>query len=124
MSFFHHRKVKEVYRSIASGARNKLKGGGKWEGDFKPMARQALKKILEGRMEEWGSCQLIATDGGTGLHAALEIVYPKTPLQRCWAHKTRNVLDKVKKKDREAVKKALQKISHAKVQVFPHGSPF
>ena len=23
-----------------------------WEGDFKPMARQALKQILEGRMEE------------------------------------------------------------------------
>src|SRR4029450_4843734 len=58
-------------------------------------------------------CQLIATDGGTGLHQALEIVYPKTLLQRCWAHKTRNILDKVKKKDQLAVKKALNRISHA-----------
>ena len=58
-------------------------------------------------------CQLIATDGGTGLHQALQIVYPKTLLQRCWAHKTRNVLDKVKKKDQPAVKKALTRISHA-----------
>jgi putative transposase len=58
-------------------------------------------------------CELIATDGGTGLHAALEIVYPKILLQRCWAHKTRNVLDKVKKKDQPAVKKALNRISHA-----------
>ena len=58
-------------------------------------------------------CELIATDGGTGLHAALQIVYPKIVLQRCWAHKTRNVLDKVKKKDQLMVKKALNRISHA-----------
>ncbi|HEX9271059.1 MAG TPA: hypothetical protein VGA01_02475, partial [Candidatus Binatia bacterium] len=30
-----------------------------------------------------------------------------------WAHKTRNILDKVKKKDQLAVKKALNRISHA-----------
>lgn len=58
-------------------------------------------------------CQLIVTDGGTGLHGALEIVYPRIAYQRCWAHKTRNVLDKVRKRDQEAVKKALNRISHA-----------
>jgi putative transposase len=58
-------------------------------------------------------CELMATDGGTGLHAALQIVYPKIVVQRCWAHKTRNVLDKVKKKDQLVVKKALNRISHA-----------
>ena len=58
-------------------------------------------------------CELIATDGGTGLHQALQMVYPKILLQRCWAHKTRNVLDKVKKADQAAVKKALHRISHA-----------
>ena len=58
-------------------------------------------------------CELIATDGGTGLHQALQIVYPKALVQRCWAHKTRNVLDKVKKNDQPAVKKALTRISHA-----------
>ena len=61
-------------------------------------------------------CQLIATDGGAGLHAALQIVYPKIVLQRCWAHKSRNVLDKVKKADQPAVKKALNRISHASTQ--------
>jgi transposase-like protein len=55
----------------------------------------------------------MATDGGTGLHQALQIVYPKILLQRCLAHKTRNVLDKVKRKDQLAVKKALNRISHA-----------
>ena len=58
-------------------------------------------------------CQLVASDGGTGLHQALQIVYPKIDLQRCWAHKTRNVLDKVKKIDQPAVKRALARISHA-----------
>jgi putative transposase len=70
--------------------------------------RDLYKRGLEGK-----ACQLIATDGGTGLHQALQIVYPKILLQRCWAHKTRNVLDKVKKKDQVAVKKALNRISHA-----------
>lgn len=58
-------------------------------------------------------CELIASDGGTGLHGALQIVFPKVLTQRCWAHKSRNVLDKVKKKDQPAVKKALNRISHA-----------
>ncbi len=58
-------------------------------------------------------CELIVTDGGKGLHGALQIVYPKILPQRCWAHKTRNVLDKVKKADQQAVKKALNRISHA-----------
>lgn len=58
--------------------------------------------------------QLIVTDRGQGLHAALDLVWPRIPRQRCWAHKTRNVLDKVKKVDQEAVKRALGAISHAK----------
>ncbi len=70
--------------------------------------RDLYKRGLEGNR-----CQLIASDGGTGLHQALQIVYPKTELQRCWAHKARNVLDKVKKIDQPAVKRALARISHA-----------
>lgn len=58
--------------------------------------------------------ELIVTDGGKGLLAALPFVYPGIPTQRCWAHKTRNVLNNVRKADREAVKKDLTAISHAK----------
>ena len=36
--------------------------------------------------------ELIITDGGAGLLAALPLIYPHVPLQRCWVHKTRNVL--------------------------------
>ena len=57
--------------------------------------------------------QLIVTDGGHGLHQALEMVWPRIARQRCWAHKVRNVLDKVKKSDGPAVKRALATISHA-----------
>ncbi len=58
--------------------------------------------------------ELIVTDGGKGLLAALPFVYPQIPLQRCWAHKLRNILDRVRKKDRAAMKKDLHRISHAK----------
>lgn len=58
--------------------------------------------------------ELIITDGGKGLHAALDVVYPRVPQQRCWAHKSRNVLNKVKTKDQEKVKKMLHRIWGAK----------
>ena len=35
--------------------------------------------------------RLIVTDGCSGLHQALETVYPYVPRQRCWVHKLRNV---------------------------------
>lgn len=76
-------------------------------------AWEAFLRDLYGRGLTAESVQLIVTDGGQGLHQALEIVWPRIPRQRCWAHKTRNVLDKVKKADWEAVKRALGAISHA-----------
>lgn len=75
-----------------------------WEAFLNDLYRRGL----EGRC-----CRLMVTDGGAGLHAALQIVYPKILTQRCWAHKTRNVLDKVRKADQPTVKKALNRISHA-----------
>ena len=39
--------------------------------------------------------RLIATDGGKGLHAALDVVYPYAKRQRCWVHKLRNVANKL-----------------------------
>jgi len=57
--------------------------------------------------------KLIVVDGGKGLLAAVDLVYPEVAVQRCWAHKTRNVVDKVKKVDQAAVKKDLLDISGA-----------
>lgn len=48
--------------------------------------------------------EMICVDGGQGLLAALPIVYHGIPVQRCWAHKMRNILNKVRQADQEAVK--------------------
>lgn len=57
--------------------------------------------------------EMIITDGAKGLLAALALVYPGVGIQRCWAHKTRNVLNYVRKDDQRAVKADLHKISQA-----------
>lgn len=62
---------------------------------------------------EGARLEVICADGGSGLLAALPIVYPGVPVQRCWAHKLRNVLDKVGKADRDAVKRGLHAVMNA-----------
>ena len=51
---------------------------------------------------EGNNLRLISTDGGPGLIAAVESVWPHVPRQRCWAHKLRNVASKVKKCNEKA----------------------
>ncbi len=41
------------------------------------------------------------------------MVYDKIPVQRCWAHKIRNVLNKVRKADEKAVKADLHAVMNA-----------
>lgn len=57
--------------------------------------------------------EMICVDGGAGLLAALPTAYPGVPVQRCWAHKIRNVLDKVRVADQPAVKADLHAIMNA-----------
>jgi transposase-like protein len=57
--------------------------------------------------------EIIGTDGGKGLLAAVDLTYPNIPIQRCWAHKTRNILDKMKRADRDTAKNDLHRITHA-----------
>jgi putative transposase len=56
---------------------------------------------------------MICVDGGSGLLAALPSVLHGIPVQHCWAHKIRNVLNKVRKGDQPKVKRALHKIMNA-----------
>lgn len=56
---------------------------------------------------------MICVDGGAGLLAALPNVMHGIPVQRCWAHKIRNLLNKVRKADQPKVKRALHKIMNA-----------
>ncbi len=62
---------------------------------------------------EGARLETICLDGGAGLLAALPTVYPGVPIQRCWAHKIRNVLGKVKKADQTAVKSGLHAVMNA-----------
>ena len=56
---------------------------------------------------------LIVTDGCPGLAAAIQTVYPQVKHQRCWVHKMRNLLEKVRKRDYDAVKTGAQAIYRA-----------
>ena len=57
--------------------------------------------------------EMICVDGGSGLLAALPTAFPTIPIQRCWAHKMRNVLAKVRRADQPAVKADLQAVMNA-----------
>ncbi len=72
-----------------------------WEG----LLNDLLKRGLTGE-----ALRMVITDGCPGLAAALETVYPRVLHQRCWAHKMRNILAHVKKKDYDAVERSAQAI--------------
>ena len=55
---------------------------------------------------------LVSVDGNGGLLSAVNEVYFGVAIQRCWAHKTRNIVDDelVDTKDRRAMRQSLKKI--------------
>ena len=54
--------------------------------------------------------KLAVGDGATGFWGALEEVYGSTRQQRCWVHKTRNVLNYLPKSSQAKAKQALHEI--------------
>ena len=54
--------------------------------------------------------ELAVADGALGFWQAIEEVWPKTGGQRCWVHKTANVLNKLPKSQHSRAKRALQEI--------------
>ena len=75
-----------------------------WEGFLNHLYQRGLKG---------DTLKLIVVDGGKGLLGAIDLVYGQVPLQRCWAHKSRNVLNYVKRVDQKKVTRSLHRISHA-----------
>jgi transposase-like protein len=75
-----------------------------WEGLLQDLHRRGLTGH---------HLQLIVTDGCPGLATALQVVYPRALHQRCWVHKMRNIVEKVKKRDYDAVKAGAQAIYQA-----------
>ena len=61
--------------------------------------------------------QLAIGDGAMGFWAALEEIYPETRQQRCWMHKTMNVLNYLPKSTQGKAKQALHDIWQAETRV-------
>ena len=91
-------------RQLLAFLRSQGESQAAWEGLLQDLYRRGL----EGR-----NLLLIITDGCPGLAAALQTVYPRVPHQRCWVHKMRNILEKVRKRDYESVKSEAQAIYRA-----------
>ena len=56
------------------------------------------------------SPKLAIGDGALGFWGALEEIYPDTKQQRCWVHKTRNILNKLPKSSQEKAKEMIHNI--------------
>ena len=54
--------------------------------------------------------ELAVADGALGFWPALEEVFPQTREQRCWVHKTANVLDKMSKRVQPAAKRKIHQM--------------
>jgi putative transposase len=64
--------------------------------------------------------KLATGDGALGFWKALPQVYPTTRVQRCWVHKTANVLDKLPKRIQPGAKEALHQIWMAETRKDAH----
>jgi putative transposase len=92
-------------RELLAFTRAKGESQGAWEG----LLNDLFQRGLCGK-----NLQLVITDGCAGLARALETVYPRVRHQRCWVHKMRNILEKVRRRDEKEVKAEAQKIYLAK----------
>jgi transposase-like protein len=81
---------------------------GAWEGFLNDLYQRGLTG--EG-------IEQITIDGCAGLRAAIETVYPRIPVQRCWAHKVRNILKYARLADQKEMKRGLQKIYEASTRL-------
>lgn len=78
---------------------------------------QSWREVLLGlKSRGMNAPKLAIGDGAMGFWAALEEVYAKTRQQRCWMHKTGNVLNCVPKSVQPKVKSALHEIWQAETK--------
>ena len=83
------------------------------EAGFRESAESWKAVLLSLRDRGVDAPKLAVGDGALGLWSALAEVYPETRAQRCWVHKTVNVLDKLPKSLQGAAKSMLHEIWQA-----------
>lgn len=104
---------KRVHMLVAYGVRRDgrrqllafLRTRGESQADWEALLNDLYRRGIAG-----GNLELIVTDGCPGLAAAIQTVYPRVPHQRCWVHKMRNILEKVRRRDHDQVKTDAQAI--------------
>jgi len=82
-----------------------LRTRGESQADWEALLQDLYRRGLQGK-----NLLMIVTDGCPGLAAAIPTVYPRALHQRCWVHKMRNILEKVRKSDYDEVKADAQAI--------------
>jgi putative transposase len=88
--------TKELVAVLAGQRESKLS----WQGLLSDLKRRGLTLPPK----------LAVGDGGLGFWAALEEEFPAVPSQRCWVHKTANVLDKLPKSLQAQAKEQLHEM--------------
>jgi transposase-like protein len=104
---------KRVHMLVAYGVRRDgsrhllafMRSQGESQAEWEGLLQDLYRRGLEGH-----PLLLIVTDGCPGLAAALRTVYPRVAHQRCWVHKMRNILEHVRKRDYDEVKRGAQAI--------------
>jgi len=84
-----------VFPAEGESARN-------WEKVLKDVKRRGVQRV-----------RIFITDDLPGLEEAIKKIFPESDWQLCVLHAVRDALNKVRKKDREALAKALKKIYRA-----------
>ena len=89
---------------------------GIWDGERESkLSWQELLRDLKRRGLDDGP-ELCVGDGGLGFWPALEEQFPKARPQRCWVHKTANVLDKLPKKTQPSAKALIHEMYKAETK--------
>jgi transposase-like protein len=88
--------TKELVAVLAGQRESKLS----WQGLLSDLKRRGLTQPPK----------LAVGDGGLGFWAALEEEFPAVAIQRCWVHKTANVLDKLPKSLQAQAKEQLHEM--------------
>jgi transposase-like protein len=86
------------------------------ESGYRESTQSWVEVLADLRRRGLAAPLLAIGDGGLGLWAALEEVYPETEHQRCWNHRVMNVQDKLPKRLQSEARCRLREIFEAKTR--------
>jgi transposase-like protein len=104
----YHKLVLVAYGITISGQKELIdfrQSASESESQWEAFLRNLYQRGLEGNQGN-----LIIIDGCKGLRRALETIYPYIPIQRCWAHKLRNVANHIRRRDQKECLKQARRI--------------